>query len=122
MVDVVAWAASILLAAVFTASAAVKGTQSVERAVELGMTGVVDLPLPLMRLVAALEIVGVVGLFVPYLTGVLPLLTPLAALGLGAIMVPASVVHLRLREPATAAGNWVLLALCLVVAWARWPA
>jgi hypothetical protein len=54
-------------------------------------------------------------------TGVLPILTPLAAVGLGVIMVLAARIHLGLGEPATAAGNMVLLAMCLFVAWGRWP-
>ena len=51
----------------------------------------------------------------------LPILTPLAAIGLAMIMVLAARIHLGLGEPATAAGNMVLLAMCLFVAWGRWP-
>jgi hypothetical protein len=119
--NIALWIAQVLLAAVFLASASVKGTQSIERTVELGMTGVVDVSLPTMRMIAVLELLGVVGLFIPYLSGVAAVLTPLAALGLGAIMVLAARVHVRLGEPVTAAGNLVLLALCLFVAWGRWP-
>jgi hypothetical protein len=36
-------------------------------------------------------------------------------------MVLAARIHLGLGEPATAAGNMVLLAMCLFVAWGRWP-
>lgn len=115
------WVATVILALVFLLSAAVKGTQSSERAVKLGMTGVVDIPVPLMRFVALCEVLGVIGLFVPHLTRIQPWLTPVAALGLGAIMVLAARIHLRLGEPGTAAGNMVLLALSLFVAWGRIP-
>jgi hypothetical protein len=101
--------------------AAVKGTQSAERAVGLGMTGVGVLSLPVMRLITVAEVLGLVGLVLQYTTGVLPVLSPLAALGPGAIMVLAARIHLRLGEPGTAAGNMVLLALCLFLAWGRWP-
>jgi DoxX-like protein len=102
------WVTQILLVVVFGYSALIKGTQSTERAVQLGMTGVVNVPLPLMRFTAYCEVLGVLGLVVPYSTGVLPILTPLAAIGLGVIMVLAARIHLGLGEPATAAGNVVL--------------
>lgn len=119
--NIALWATQILLMAVFGFSALVKGTQSTQRAVALGMTGVVDVPLPVMRLTAFSEVLGVLGLALPYLTGVLPILTPLAAICLGLIMVPAARIHLGLSEPVTAFGNMILLALCLFVAWGRWP-
>lgn len=118
----VLWVVQVLLVAVFGFSAVIKGTQSRERAVELGMTGVADVPVPLMRFTALCELLGVIGLVLPYATGVLPLLTPVAAIGLGVIMVPAAVIHVVRREPLTAAGNLALLALCAFVAVGRWPA
>lgn len=36
-------------------------------------------------------------------------------------MLLAARIHLRLGEPTTAAGNLVLLALCVALAVARWP-
>ena len=120
--DIALWVATILLVMVFGISALVKGTQTTARAVELGMTGVVNVPLPVMRFTAFCELLGVIGLVLPYTTGVLPILTPLAAIGLGLIMLPAARIHLGLGEPATAVGNMVLLAVCVFVSWGRWPA
>jgi hypothetical protein len=119
--NIALWITQILLVVVFGYSALIKSTQSPEGAVELGMTGVVNVPLPVMRFTASCEVLGVVGLIVPYVTRVLPILIPLAAIGLGMIMVLAARIHLGLGEPATAAGNLVLLMMCLFVAWGRWP-
>jgi hypothetical protein len=121
IMNIALWITQMLLVLVFGYSALIKGTQSTERAVELGMTGVVNVRLPVMRFIAYCELFGVIGLIVPYVTGVLPILTPLAALGLGVIMVLAARIHLGLGEPGTAVGNMVLLAMCLFVAWGRWP-
>ncbi len=115
------WVATVLLVAVFGFSAAVKGTQTTARAVELGMTGVRDIPLGVMRFTAVCEVLGIVGVIVPYLTGIVPALTPAAAIGLGLIMVLAAGIHLRLNEPRTAMGNLAILALCVFVAAGRWP-
>lgn len=115
------WVAQGLLVAVFGFSAAVKGTQPKQRVLRLGMSGVVNIPVPLMRFTALCEVFGVIGLVLPYATGIAPVLTPAAAIGLGMIMIAAAVIHLRLHEPLTAAGNVILLALCLLVAIGRWP-
>jgi hypothetical protein len=115
------WVAQALLVAVFGFSAAVKGTQPKQRVLELGMSGVVNIPVPLMRFTALCEVFGVVGLVLPYATGIAPILTPAAAIGLGMIMIVAAVIHLRLHEPWTAAGNVILLVLCVLVAIGRWP-
>lgn len=115
------WGAQLLLGLVFSVSAVVKGTQTKQRTIELGMTGVVDVPMPVMRFTAVCEALGVIGLFAPSITDMLLIMTPLAALGLGVIMVCAAGLHLRLGEAKTAFGNVVLLGLCLFVAYGRWP-
>lgn len=54
-----------------------------------------------MRLIGLIELVGVAGLFLPVLLDTVPVLTPLAALGLLVIMVLAIRVHRRRNEPVT---------------------
>src|SRR5215207_8977904 len=92
------WVAQGLLIAVFGFSAAVKGTQPKQRVLQLGMSGVVNIPVPLMRFTALCEVFGVIGLVLPYATGIAPFLTPAAAIGLGMIMIAAGVIHLRLQR------------------------
>jgi DoxX-like family len=120
LVGIVLWTLTAVLIVVFGFSAALKGTQPKDRVLRAGMTGVVDVPMPLMRFIAVCELLGIVGLVVPYLTGIAPVLTPLAAIGLGLIMVLAARIHLRLGERLTAVGNVVILAMCLVVAIGHW--
>src|SRR5579872_5422629 len=47
------------------------------------------------------EVVGAIGLILPAATGIAPILTTLAAVGLGTIMFLAVIFHLRRREPAS---------------------
>jgi DNA-directed RNA polymerase specialized sigma24 family protein len=81
--------------------------------------GVRDFPLPFTRFIAAMELLGAAGLILPRATRIAPFLTPLAAAGLGIIMVGAARAHARLHEPRNVATNIVLLALCVVVAIGR---
>ena len=63
------------------------------------------------------EVAGALGLVLPQLTGVLPVLTPLAAVGLAVIMVLATRFHLKRQEPP--AMTIVLFILCAIVAVGR---
>jgi hypothetical protein len=53
-----------------------------------------------IKAIGAAEVAGAVGLVVPAATGILPILTPAAGLGLGALMGGAAATHLRRGEPA----------------------
>lgn len=51
-----------------------------------------------IRGIGVLEILGVLGLILPGLTGILPILTPIAAVGLALLMMGAFFTHLRRKE------------------------
>ncbi len=73
-----------------------------------------------IRGIGVLEILGALGLILPGLTGILPILTPLAALGLGIVQVGAFFTHLR-RQEVVPMGimNLVLIAMVAFVAFGR---
>jgi len=93
--NVALWIVQGLLAALFTTSGVAKATMSKEALVASGQTGVRDYSIPFIRFIASLEILGVLGLILPGLTGIAPFLTPLAAAGLAVIMVGAARAHSR---------------------------
>lgn len=117
--NVVLWIGQGVLAALFAVSGTLKSTQSKERMLATGQTGVREYPLPAIRFVAAAELLAVVGLILPQASGVAPVLTPLAALGLAVVMVGAAVAHTRLHEKGTAAVNVAILLVCVAVAAGR---
>jgi uncharacterized membrane protein YphA (DoxX/SURF4 family) len=67
----------------------------------------------LVTFIGVSEIAGTVGLILPAATGIVPVLTPLAALGLGVIMLLAVGFHSRRKEPVAVPA--VLLALSVFV-------
>ncbi|MFD9357217.1 DoxX family protein [Streptomyces sp. NPDC060031] len=118
--NIALWIAQGLLAAVFLGSGFLKSTQTKEAMIATGQTGVAPFSLPVIRVVAALEIVAALGLIAPQLTGIAPLLTPLAAVGLVAVMIGAAAAHWSLREYKQVFGtNMLLLLICLFVAFGR---
>jgi hypothetical protein len=60
------------------------------------------------------ELAGAAGLILPLASGIAPVLTTLAALGLAIIMVLASIYHLRRKEPPTVTIVLLLLATFVV--------
>ena len=56
-----------------------------------------------VKVIGALEILGATGLIVPVLTGVLPILTPIAAVCLALLQIGAFILHLRRGEAKTGA-------------------
>ena len=73
-----------------------------------------------VRLVGTFELLGALGMILPTLTGILPGLTPLAALGLSLIQVLAILIeHLPNKEYKAIPMNAVLLALSVFVAYGR---
>ncbi len=117
--NTVVWVCQGLLAILFLVSGGAKISMSRERLLATGQTGIAPFPMPVIRLTAAAELLGAVGLVVPWASGVLPLLTPTAAVGLAAVMVGAAGSHLHLREPRTAAVNMVILLVCVFIAVTR---
>jgi len=77
------------------------------------------LPAATVKTIGVLEILGAIGLILPALTGVLPWLTPLAALLLGVVMVLAIGFHIIRREAPNTIFNAVLALLAFAVAYGR---
>ena len=113
--NTVLWICQGILAAVFLLSGLQKGFQTKERMLATGQTGVRAYSLPFIRFIATMELLGAVGLIVPWATRIAPFLTPLAAAGLSIIMLGAARAHTRLHEPKNVATNIALLALCVLV-------
>jgi uncharacterized membrane protein YphA (DoxX/SURF4 family) len=109
------WVAQIVLAVFFVGSGVAKSTMSRDRMLATGQTGIAMFPLPVVRFTAVMEILAAVGLVAPRLTGIGPVLTPLAAAGLCVVMVGAAWAHARLREPRNVTVNAALFGLAAFV-------
>lgn len=69
-----------------------------------------------IRLIGSLEILGALGLIVQQVTGYLPSLTPITAVGLALTMIGAILLHVCLHEAKAAGVPAVLLLLSLFIA------
>jgi len=124
--NIALWVGQVLLAVVFALSGAFKATMSQQRMLETGQTGAAAYPLPVVRFTAISELFAALGLILPVLLGIAPVLTGWAAVGLAVVMVGAMAMHGRLAVVQHKAAEWrnvgvnaVLLAVCVFVAAGR---
>ncbi|MDQ6774244.1 MAG: DoxX family protein [Candidatus Dormibacteraeota bacterium] len=116
--NIALWIAAGLLALVFLASGSLKLARP--RAALAGRMGYVeDFSDVQVKGIGALEVLAAIGLIGPAVLHLATFLTPLAAVGLIAVMLGAAATHLRRREPSLIVVNVVLLALAAFVAWGR---
>ncbi len=116
--NIVLWIVQVLLAIGFLMAGVMHGFQQ-ERA-KAQFKWPADVSPGLLTFIGICEILGAVGLILPALTGVLPWLTPLAALGLAVIMLLAIGFHAMRREYPNIVFNLILLVLAAFVAYGRW--
>ena len=74
-----------------------------------------------VKLLGLAEVLGAVGMIVPGLTGILPILTPIAGIALAILMAGAVKTHLDLKEPALPAAIPGALALFVAVGRSMYP-
>jgi uncharacterized membrane protein YphA (DoxX/SURF4 family) len=118
LMNTVLWIVQIVLAAAFGLAGIGKLIQPKEK-LQDRMGWVEDYSQGTIRMIGSLEVLAAIGLILPAATGILPWLTPLAALGLVVIMLLAIRVHLRRHETQNVVVNVVLALLAAFVAWQR---
>ena len=114
--NVAYWIIATLLAVFYLYAGGKKAAQSKEQLQP--MMGWVDrVPMPLVRLIGVLELLGAAGLILPPLTGIAPWLAIAAAIGLVLIQAGGIAVHVSRGEARQIGLNIALLAAAAVTAW-----
>lgn len=118
--NVIVWIVSGLLAAFFLFAGFTKLSTPRAKLLEnpqMGWAG--DFSDGMVKLIGALEVLAAIGLILPWALDIAPVLTPLAAVGLVALMIGAAVTHLRRGEAKVVPMNAILLVLAAFVAIVR---
>ncbi|QBI54348.1 DoxX family protein [Streptomonospora litoralis] len=114
------WIVTALLAAAYLVGGAGKMIVSKERLAAFpSARWAEDFSAGAVKTIGALEVLAAVGLVLPAVLGIAPILVPLAALGLVMIMTGAVITRLRRREPRAVVADLVYLVLAAFVAWGR---
>ena len=116
--DIVLWIASGILAVFMAGGGFVKAVMPMSSTRKMPWTN--GFSATTIRLIGTAEILGALGLILPVATGILPVLTPIAALCLAVLMAGATVTHRRINDPRSAAiTTTVLMAIALLIALGR---
>lgn len=114
--EIAYWIVAALLAVFYLYAGGKKVVQSREQLQP--MMGWVDqIPMPAVRTIGTLEVLGAAGLILPPLTGIAPGLAIAAAIGLVLIQVGGIVTHLSRGEGREIGLNVALLVTAAVTAW-----
>jgi len=117
--NTILWIIQSLAAVTFLYSGINKSIYSEQRLVAAGQTGVAGLPAGLIRFIGIIEIMGAIGLILPGLLGIFPIITAFSATGFAIIMVLAARIHYRRKEPQNVLTNVILFAMCIFIVWQR---
>jgi len=109
------WIVQALLALLFLWAGGIKLVLPIEE-----MTKQMPLPGLFLRFIALCEVLGAIGLILPGLLCIRPGLTPLAAAGLGIIMIGATVTTLITGDVTMALIPLLVGILAAFVAYGRW--
>ena len=110
------WIVAGLLGLFYLYAGVKKVAQSREQLAPM-MSWVDTIPMPVVRLIGVVEILGVAGLVLPPLTGIAPVLAIAAAAGLVVLHVLAAGLHLSRGEARVTGLNAALIVLAAVSAW-----
>lgn len=117
--NITLWIVQVLLAVMYGMAGAVKTFRTAKAREQMPWTK--NRTDAFVRFVGTSELLGGLGLILPILTGILPWLTVLAAVGLSLIQILAIVTeHLPKKEYNVLPVNAVLLALSVFVTLGRW--
>jgi uncharacterized membrane protein YphA (DoxX/SURF4 family) len=115
--NIALWIAQALLTAIFLFAGGMKLVIPIEE-----MTKQMPIPLPgwFLRFTGVVEVLGAIGVILPWLLRKRPGLTPLAAAGLVIVMIGATVYTLAAGDFASAPIPLVVGILAAFVAYGRW--
>jgi putative oxidoreductase len=109
------WTAQIVLAIVFALAGGMKVSTPAAELAKMAP----GFPLAFLRFIGIAELAGSIGIILPALTRIVPVLTPLASSGFVIVMASAGVLHLVRGQFGELAVVVVLGALAYFVAWGR---
>ena len=116
--NIALWIAQFLLALTFLVVGAMKLFMPRERQIERAAY-IEDFSPGAIQVIGMLEVLGAIGIILPVATGILPWLTPVAAVGLMLTMVGAALTHARRDEHRMTVVNVFNFALAAFVAYGR---
>ncbi len=119
VLNIALWVAQLALAGMFLMAGIMKSTKSIEELAVM-LPWVKDFSITTVRFIGISEFMGGLGLLLPSLFKIKPVLTPVAAIGLVVVMILAAVYHGSKGEFSAIGFNAALIVVALFIAWGRY--
>jgi putative oxidoreductase len=116
--NIALWVLQSLLAAMFLMAGSSKTFQAINELANM-LPWVTQVPEGLVRFIGASELLGGLGLLLPSLLKIKPILTPIAAFGIALVMLFAAFFHISRGENSAIGANFLFMAIALFIAWGR---
>ena len=118
ILNIALWIAQVVLALTFIWAAYMKLFAPVEKVAAM-WPWAGQVPVTLLKFTGIVDLAGSIGLVLPALLKIKPILTPIAAVGIILLMVCASVFHISRGEASVIGANIVFAAIAAFIAWGR---
>ncbi len=116
--NITLWILQLLLAAMFLMAGFMKLSQPIDE-LSKSLPWAAQVPEGLVRFIGAAEVLGALGLILPALLRIKPILTPIAALGIATVMLFAIFFHASRGENSAIGMNVVLILIAALIVWGR---
>ena len=117
--NVILWIAQVVLAVMFIMAGFMKTTMPIEQ-LSASLPWTKDVPVWVVRFIGTSEFLGALGLILPSLLRIKSILTPVAAMGIIAIMVMAAIFHVTTTEFSGVVFTVILASAAAFIGWGRW--
>lgn len=112
------WTLQVLLAALFLMAGSMKLFQPISELAKM-LPWATEFPAVMVRFIGLSELLGAIGLLLPSIFRIQPILTPIAAIGLSIVQLLAMGFHLSRGESSMIGANIVFISLAVLIAWGR---
>ena len=119
VLNVILWIAQVVLAVMFIMAGFMKATMPIEQ-LSPSLPWTKDVPVWLVRFIGTSGFLGALGLILPSILRIKPILKPLAALGIIAIIVMAAIFHVTRTEFSGVVFTVILASVAAFIGWGRW--
>ncbi len=116
--NIALWIIQGIFAAMFTMAGLMKATQPIDKLAK-SVTWADRLSFTTVRFIGVMELLGALGLILPWLLNIVPILTPVSASGLALVQFLAIFHHAKHKENKAIMMNIILLTLAAFIAYGR---
>jgi uncharacterized membrane protein YphA (DoxX/SURF4 family) len=116
--NVFLWIAQVLLAAIFIWGSWMKFFTPVGK-LSIMWPWVAQIPTGLLKFTATVDLLGGLGLILPALLRIRPILTPVAAIAIIVLMLVSSIFHITRGEASVIGANIFFALMAAFIAWGR---